>query len=102
MAHFEDLWNEAEQLLAENTKVSRLEELGREGEVKMRLLGCVRQLQYEDHRSDEEVKSLMTRTMGKLLLTLTQISMKENIDVFAALKDAVEAEKVYIFEKRYK
>jgi len=102
MAHFEDLWNEAEQLLAENTKVSRLEELGREGEVKMRLLGFVRQLQYEDHRSDEEVKSLMTRTMGKLLLTLTQISMKENIDVFAALKDAVEAEKVYIFEKRYK
>lgn len=102
MAHFEDLWTQAELLLADDTKISHWEDLVKSTSMKLTLLEHIKSLQQQDNLSEDDVNKLVSNTMGELLLTITQLSWAANVDVYAALQAAVDREKVYIFEKRYK
>lgn len=99
--HFEDLWEEAEQLLQTETSVSSWQELTKEALGKLNVLGQMTDETFVGP-SDEEKRQLRANVLGKLLLVMTQLSAKDGINVFAALKSAIENRKISIFEDRYK
>lgn len=99
MATFDQLWEEAEKTLQEETAMSlSSQELIKELIAKLNL--------YEKFNSLEmdpaDKATLLTNAMGKALLVLTQISFKDNINTYAALKAALDDKKVEIFTERYK
>lgn len=79
--HFEDLWEEGEQLyVQESSSISSiLDELSMKIEL-YRLIDERVEIPAEDRI---KIKS---RTMGEILSTLTHLSLKDNINVFDALK----------------
>lgn len=103
MSHFEHLWEDAEKTLDEETKTSSFRELT---SFAMGILGTLEAIdgasQREGEISQETIQGLKTNAMGKLLLVLTQISSKDSINVYAALKAALDNKRISIFEERYK
>lgn len=95
--HFEELWEEAENLYKEEP---------------IYIDGAIRELQakfsvYEsldraEKIPDEEKKKLKSHTMGKILACLAQISLKDNINTFAALATAIDDIKVEQLEAKYR
>lgn len=103
MQHFENLWEEAEKLLKQDTDISSCHELLKEAIGKLSALDALNTLsQKEESMSPEDAIKLKTNIMGKLILVLTQISAKDNINVYAALKAALDDKKITIFEAKYK
>lgn len=81
--HFENIWEEGEKLHAadNSSTASILDELS----LKINLYKII------DEKTDipeEERKKVKSRTMGEILLTLTHLSFKDDINVFEALKTA--------------
>lgn len=82
--HFEELWEFAEKSFSKNddninsilthllVKVNFYEKIAKQGPT-----------------SQEEIKKIKSHLMGEILLTLSHLSLKENIDVFSALKTAL-------------
>lgn len=69
MKHFEDLWNECEKFCIEND---------------------VRELNIDLNYVQE---NLAENRIGQILLLLTKLSAKHNINVYAALQEALQEEK---------
>lgn len=99
MIHFENIWEEAEVLLKDDTAVSTLESLSKELSAK---ISIYEKIDSMAGMSPEDKERLKTNAMGKILLVLTQFSQKDNINVYAALKAAVDSRKISIFEEKYK
>jgi len=85
MKHFEELWEACENLHqevnAQDSVSTIIDELG----MKINLYKMI------DGRSDlplEDRQKVKSRTMGEILLTLTQLSLKDNVNVFDALNVA--------------
>jgi len=83
--HFEDLWCQAEELHKEAGKEDSISSIVEELIMKLNLYRLV------DERpeiSDGERQIIKSRTLGEILLTITNLSYKDNIDVFEALSTA--------------
>lgn len=101
MAHFEDLWEQAEELLRAETSVSSWEDLTQEALAKFHVLAQIKEETFSAS-TPEELIQLRANVLGKLLLVLSQLSAKNGINVYAALNQAVENRKISVFENRYK
>lgn len=101
MAHFEDLWEQAEQLLQTETSVSSWDELMQEALAKLHVLAQMKEETFSGSTHAELVQ-LRANVLGKLLLVMSQLSAKDGINVYAALNQAVENRKITVFENRYK
>ena len=92
--HFEHLWEEGEQLhAADNSSTSSILD---------ELLLKINLYRIVGERADlppEECKKVKSRTMGEILLTLTNLSLKEDINVFEALKTANQYRSMENFAK---
>lgn len=85
--HFEDLWERAE-------KVSVLE-LRDEKESLARISAIIAEIRdiyiVSANASDKSlVKGIQSKAIGRLLFALTALSGKEDVDVYAALKDQLD------------
>lgn len=92
--HFEQLWEEGEQL--HNNDGSPTPTILDELLMKVNLYKII------DEKSEipeEERKKIKSRTMGEILLTLTHLSLKDDINVFEALKTANQYRKAENFSK---
>lgn len=95
--HFEELWELCEKLHQEadqGNSSSLIDELA----LKFNIYKVI------DQRTDipqEERQKIKSRTLGEILLTLTNISLKDNVDVFEALSSAYKYRSIEHFSKKY-
>lgn len=83
--HFEELWVKCEDLFKATNDSTSVSSIMDELSMKINLYKLI------DSKVDitpEERQKVKSRTMGEILLTLTQLSLKENIDVFECLSIA--------------
>jgi len=83
VVHFEHLWEESEKLHAhDNSSISSvIEEL-------LMKVNLYKIIEERTDIPDEERQKVKSRTLGEILLSLTHLSVKDNINVFQALKVA--------------
>lgn len=95
--HFEELWESAETLQKEDIsdQSSIVNEL-------IAKLSIYKGLSENQEIPNEERQKLKTHLMGKILLTFTNLSLKDNINTFTALHNAVNELKIDLLEKRMK
>lgn len=97
--HFEELWEESEKTLHDEISVSSSEELIAEIIGKLSVYSA---LDTNSLFAEDDKSRLKTHTLGKILLSLTKLSAKDNVNVFAALKTALDEAKINLFESKYK
>lgn len=103
MSHFETLWEEAEKLLDHETKISSFSELVKEAMGKLSALDALDSLASKStSMPTEDLHRLKMNAVGKLLLVLTQLSAKDSLNVYAALRAAIDDKKITLFEEKYK
>ena len=83
--HFEELWELAEKSFADKKD----EDIDLITNQLMLKVSLYKKMSAQPNSSKEELGKIKSHLMGEILLTLTQLSFKENIDVFAALKTAL-------------
>lgn len=95
--HFEELWNKCEELqrdiVSDESTSAILEEL----EIKLNLYKALTHKEIPE-KEREIVKS---RIMGEILLTLTKLSMKDNVNVYEALSVAMQYRSIDLFKNKY-
>jgi len=84
--HFEELWENAESIASNNSTQSVLEEL----ELKIKLYKAI----HSKELPEEQIKNLKLKTIGEILLTITNLSANDKLDVFEALNTALTFRKI--------
>lgn len=83
--HFEELWEKCEQVhkdsKAGDTALSIMDELSMK-------INLYKLLDGKTDIQKEELQKIKSRTMGEILLTLTKLSLVDNINVYEALSIA--------------
>jgi hypothetical protein len=82
--HFEELWEECETMHSQFNGNDPLSSIMDELSMKINLYKAL------DYKTlpQEELQKIKSRTLGEILLTLTHLSLKENINVFESLNVA--------------
>lgn len=95
--HFEDLWNQCEELQAELAKQETVPDIIDELMLKINLYKAL------DHKEipAEERQQANMRTMGEILLTLSKLSLKDNVNVYEALSIALQYRSIDHYAKKY-
>jgi hypothetical protein len=92
--HFEELWEEAEKFHSKNqTTGDPIEELL----LKVRLY---QMLETKELPADEKIQA-QNRTMGEILLTLTALSNKDQINTFEALATALQYRTIKVLDQKH-
>lgn len=83
--HFEELWEKCEQVHKESksgdTTLSIMDELSMK-------INLYKLLDGKTDIQKDELQKIKSRTMGEILLTLTKLSLVDNINVYEALSIA--------------
>lgn len=85
MIHFEDLWEKCEQLHKQMDADVPVSSIMDELAMKINLYKVI---DSKGEVSTDEMKKAKSRTLGEILLTLTHLSLKDDINVFEALSVA--------------
>lgn len=85
--HFEELWEKCEILNKEAVKEDTISIIIDELMMKLNLYKII---DLKSEISEDERQKIKNRTMGEILLTLTNVSLKDNINVFDALHIALQ------------
>lgn len=89
--HFEELWEKCEQHFNELQKDDSIEIILEELLMKVNLY---KKIALKADISEEEMQKVKSRTMGEILLSLTNLSLKDNLNVFEALSVALQYRKI--------
>jgi hypothetical protein len=87
MMHFEDLWTQCEGLQKEAAQTHSIPEMAEELMMKINLYKAITE---KTKIPTEELQRMRTRILGEILLTLTKLSLKDNVNVFEALAEAFQ------------
>jgi len=96
--HFEILWEKCEQLHKDINNNETISSLMEELLLKINLYKVI------DLKTDvplEERQKIKSRTLGEILLTMTNLSLKENINVFDSLNQAFQYRSVEYYSTKY-
>jgi hypothetical protein len=95
--HFENLWESAEQQLQRETASLSVKDLTEQLITQMSAYRAI-----DESTAPVEAKNkLKENWMGSILLTMTQLSYKDNINTFTALQLAVEKIKILELSTKY-
>lgn len=93
--HFEELWERCEKFHQEASSDSSLmDEL-------MMKVNLYKVIDQKTEVPEEERQKLKSRAMGEILLTLTGMSLKDNVNVFEALSIALQYRSVEHYSQKY-
>lgn len=95
--HFEELWEESENIFKND--LLPIKAIMMELHAK---LSVYEALDAAENLPTEEKLKLKSHTMGKILVSLTQLSIKDNINTFIALSKAIEDAKIENLEIKYR
>jgi hypothetical protein len=93
---FNELWEASEQLHKESSKNDSINSIIDELILKINIYKVIDQKSEIPQIEKQKIKS---HTMGEILLTLTNLSFKDNINVFPALYEAVNFRNAESFVK---
>ena len=95
--HFEELWEKGENFFKNNSDLgvqAIVDEL-------MMKINLYKALDSRTEIPEEEKRKLQSRTMGEILLTLTHLSLKDNINTYEALSMALQYRSIEHFSKKH-
>lgn len=96
--HFEELWEKCEQFHNEtsssDSQVSIIEEIAMKLDLYKTLVNRVDML-------PEEKEKLKSFAIGEVLLSLTALSLKDNINTFEALQNALTYKSIGFYNTKY-
>lgn len=98
MAHFEELWEQCEMFHKKSEGQDKNPVLIEEVMMKFNLYKVI---DARQDLSEEEKQKLKAFTLGEVLLTLTHLSLVDNIDVYKALQTALHYKSIESFNKKY-
>ncbi len=96
--HFEDLWEDAEKIHQEINDGESSSSLIDELIAKLSIYKVIDQ--NEKITADEKAK-LKSNTFGKILASLTNLSLKDNVNTYLSLKSAIDDLKIEALESKY-
>lgn len=97
--HFEELWEKCEQLHQQSSEGKvPIENLMEELLMKVQLYKTIDQ---KTELPEEDRQKIKSRTLGEILMTLTHVSLKDNINVFEALGVALQFRSSDVFQQKY-
>lgn len=99
MNHFEDLWEQAEKVMEEETANSDSAGILKEIQAKLNVYSA---LNSAGAMLPKDIIRLKIHTMGKVMLALTQLTSKDGIDVYRALEMALNEAQISQLEDKYK
>jgi hypothetical protein len=98
MIHFEELWEKSEQFYQSNYSDDNSVEILNSISMKINLLQILLQ---KDNLSKDDMEKAKSQLFGEILLSLTALSSKENIDVFNALQQSLQSHCIDCFSEKY-
>lgn len=98
--HFEELWEKCEQLhqAADQNNQANTATLLDELMLKVSLYKA---LDAKTEMPEEDRQKIKSRTLGEILLTLTHVSLLDNVNVFEALSMALQYRSVGFYQQKY-
>ncbi len=96
--HFEELWEKCEELHKEMGQSDNVSVLLEELSMKVSLYKAIDAKQEIPEEDRQKAKS---RALGEILLTLTHMSLQDNINVFEALGVAFQYRSASFFNQKY-
>lgn len=98
MMHFEQLWEKCENFhkenSADNTTSFILDNL-------LLKVGLVKSVLEKNNLPAEELQQAKKLILGEVLFTLTNLSLKEDVNVFEALQIALQNNNIEFLSKKY-
>ena len=98
MLHFEELWEKCENFHEETSKEESSIDIVNELAMKIGLYSAIIQ---KSEIASEDMEKAKSRLMGESLLSLTGLSLKDNINVFDALGTALTQRNITHYSKKY-
>ena len=98
MIHFEELWDKCETFHKENASDESSADLVQELTMKLGLYSAIAQ---KSEITSEDMEKAKSRLIGEILLSLTAISLKDNINVFDALYLALMQHSIGHYSDKY-
>lgn len=98
ISHFEELWEQSENFQKEATASINVQSLIQELVLKINLY---RAIDAKTEIPEEDRQKVKSRTMGEILLTLTSLSLKDNINVYESLNIALQYRSLDFYTKKY-
>lgn len=95
--HFEDLWEAAEALYAPTIADATVATVVQELSAKLMVYKAVSD---RDVKPEEKAKVIQA-IFGKILMACVQLSLKDNINAYAALQDGIEDKKLLQIEAQF-
>lgn len=98
MIHFEELWEKCEQLHQESINEGTASDIINELMMKFNIYKVI------DSKTEiplEERQKIKSRTLGEILLTLTNLSLKDNINVYESLSTAYKYRSIEHYATKY-
>ena len=96
--HFEELWEKCENFHKESGIDQSIANLIDELSYKITLYKA---LDAKTEIPAEELQKAKSRTLGEILLTLTNLSLKDNVNVFDALGVALQYKSVGFYNQKH-
>lgn len=98
LKHFETLWEDSEKYYKESSDNTPVDAILTELILKINLY---KSIDENDKFPEDQKKKVKLHTFGEILMTLTQLSLKDNINSYAALAAALQYKKIEDFGKKY-
>lgn len=98
MMHFEELWEKCENFHKDNTADETVSDILNEFLMKLNLFASI---SAKSEISSEDIEKAKSRLFGEILLSLTAISLKENINVYDALQIALTQRSISHYSEKY-
>lgn len=95
--HFEELWEESEKCYKETVGNTTSDSILDELRYKIDFYKSVAQ----GNITDEEKQKIKSHLFGEILMTLTQLSLKDNINSYKALQAAIYYKNIDNLDKKY-
>lgn len=95
--HFEELWEKCEKFFQENNSSDEISSLIDELMMKINLY----QILDQKPIPPEEKTKMKSLALGEILLVLSNISLKDNINVFESLYHALTLKSVNFYDQKY-
>jgi len=96
--HFEELWEQCENFHKEHSTKTEIQPII---EALMMKLSLYKALSAQKDMPGEEMQKVKARTLGEIVLTLTCLSLKDNIDVYGALATALQYRNIDVLDKKH-
>jgi hypothetical protein len=96
--HFEELWEQGEKINENGSNEYPTSSIINELLIKIELY---KNIDSKLDISSEDIHAMKSKIFGEILLTLTHLSLNDNINVFTSLHDAIKIRSISLFSSKY-